>query len=148
MLYVAISELNDKQVHIFSITDELKEDEYINLLLEEGKIVLHTESLMSFLSHAEENGHIDLNDKPNEEFKHSIQIGDKVFGIPPSIWNQTSKSATILTDSLFLPPEPISDEKGIVNLENFYLSQALSQFGMDITKGILLQGTLKKSYIG
>ena len=37
MLYVAISELNDKQVHIFSITDELKEDEYINLLLEEGK---------------------------------------------------------------------------------------------------------------
>ncbi len=135
MLYVSTSELNQQQVHIFSASDELVENEYIKLLLEEDKLVLHKESLFSFLSYSHENGYIDLNDNSNEEFKHSIQIGDSVYGIPASIWNQTSKSATILTDSLFLPPEPISDEKKYSEFRKFLSESSIKPIWSGYNKG-------------
>jgi len=122
-----INKLNSKQTHIFSATEELKENKLISKLIEREKVVLHEENLASFLSKGEQLGYIKLKgNKPlDENLDHRIQIREKVQYVPTEIWNKVSESATILDDTILIKPTAFSEERRYYDFRTFLLESSI-----------------------
>lgn len=119
-LFPVLDQLAHNQVHLFSATEDVATQSYIQELVRRGKLVLHTESLASCLLRGETGGFIRLGMAPeDEEHGHRITISDKAITVPLSIWNLISKSAIILDDTILLPPSPLSEERRYVEFRNF-----------------------------
>lgn len=119
-LFPIIDKFNPNQVHIFSVTDELKKNPYIVHLVNRDKLTLYSESLATYLSKGEEAGFLQLGMRPEEE-EHGrrIQMGEKKITVPSNIWNQVSTTAVILDDSILIPPPPLSEEKRYYEFRDF-----------------------------
>ena len=113
-----VDDLNSGQTHIFSATDELTRNICISELLRADRIVLHTESLASFLLRGQEAGFIALGERP-EEFGRQILLNERTVTIPLDIWNQVSRSAMILDDMILAPPSTLSKEKRYREFRDF-----------------------------
>lgn len=115
-LLSVIDELNLGQTHLFSVTGELGEDlhqhSFASDIVKEGKLILHEESLATCLLRGEEAGLLPLGERPSEdEHGHRIQIDREksvVLTVPPDLWNQVSRAAIVLDDSMLLPDSPVS----------------------------------------
>ncbi len=46
-------------------------------------------------------------------------MGDKTIAVPSNVWNQISRSATVLDYAALLPPPPVSAERGYLEFRNF-----------------------------
>ncbi len=118
-LLSVIDELNVGQTHLFSVTGELGEDLHRHLyasdIVREGKLVLHEESLAACLLRGEEAGLLLLGERPpEEEHGHRIQIDREkpvVLTVPPDLWNQVSRSAIVLDDTMLLPDPTTSSAR-------------------------------------
>ena len=110
-LYAVVNALNPGQTHIFSVTEDIKNNRFISKLVNLGKLIMHDESLESYFLLGEENGLIRLGESPEvEENGRRIQIENEVLEIPLSLWNQVSRSAIILDDTVLVEPEYISPD--------------------------------------
>jgi hypothetical protein len=119
-LFPILDQLTHNQVHLFSVTEDIERHSYIDELVRRGKIILHSESLASCLSRGETSGFIRLGVSPeDEEHGHRVTISEKAITVPISIWNQISKSAIVLDDTVLLPPPPLSEERRYVEFRNF-----------------------------
>lgn len=119
-LYPVIDSLNPHQTHLFSATQELRNDEYIVELVNNKKLVLYSDSLENYLLNAEESGLIQLGESTAvEEYGHLITLENESIDIPISVWNQVSRSATILDDSILVEPEYISEDKRYSEFRQF-----------------------------
>lgn len=111
-LFPILDELEEEQVHIFSVTDSLLEDEYISILIESKKVTPHMESLSEFFQKGVLSGRLKLDKKLTEKGNSKyLQLEDDVLEIPPNLWNQVSRSAIILDDSLFEAQANLSKER-------------------------------------
>lgn len=119
-LFPILNKFYQNQIHIFSVTDELKANPYIVHLVDRKILTLYSESLATYLLKGEEAGFLQLGIRPKEE-EHSrrIQLGEKVLTVPSNIWNQVSTSAIILDDSIFIDSPPLSEEKRYYEFRNF-----------------------------
>lgn len=124
-LFPIINKLNPGQVHLFSVSEELKKNTYIALLVDRGKLTLHSESLATYLLRGEEAGLIQLGRRPEEE-EHGrrIQLGQKILTVPSNIWNQISTTAVILDDSILIASPPLSEEKRYHEFRNFLVESS------------------------
>jgi len=118
-LFPIVDKLSTRQAHIFSVTDELVQNENISELVEADKLVLHRENLASYLLKAKTAGFIELGQRPEEESGKRIQIEGKVLIVPKNTWQQVSKSAVILDDTVLIPPPPISEAKRYSEFRDF-----------------------------
>ncbi|MBA3991926.1 MAG: hypothetical protein C0469_00265, partial [Cyanobacteria bacterium DS2.3.42] len=106
-----LDELGEGQTHIFSVSEELVRDSYIELLRNTGKVVLHQESLASCLTRGDEAGFLALGERPDDhEHAGSIRLEKSVILLPKEVRNQVLRSATILDDSTMLEPSALSEE--------------------------------------
>ncbi|MBI1772372.1 MAG: hypothetical protein HYR68_08520, partial [Burkholderiales bacterium] len=108
------------QIHLFSASEETKSDPMIIRLSKSSRIVLHDESLATFLNQGLTSGQINF--EPRKEFRrdgHYITLGVTAVEIPENIWAITNKLATILDDSLFTSPKNLSDEWRYRAFKNF-----------------------------
>lgn len=119
-LFPILDKFNPSQVHIFSVTEELKKNPYIVHLVNGDKLTLHSESLAAYLSRGEEAGFLQLGIRPEEE-EHGrrIQLGEKILTVPSNIWNQVSTTAIILDDSILIASPPLSEEKRYYEFRDF-----------------------------
>jgi hypothetical protein len=111
-LFPILDKLKPGQTHLYSVTDELARNEFINELVRQGKLILHSEGLAHYLLRASEAGFISL-DQPLEDqgYGRRIRIAKRSISIPTQIWNQVSRSATILDESLLAEQTPDSQER-------------------------------------
>ncbi len=104
-----LNRLNPRQTHIFSVTQALREHPDVKYLAAQEKLILHHESLATVLLRGEELGFLRLSRPPEEEISgQHIRFADKVATVPRDLWNQVSRSAIILDDTVLLPPPPLS----------------------------------------
>jgi hypothetical protein len=114
-----IDSLNTGQTHLFSIANETH-NTLISELARRGKIVVHPESLSTFLDQGETAGFIKLGRPPDEEeYGRRIKIRERVLTVPTEIWNRVSKSAHILDDTVLIPPPQVSNERKYREFRNF-----------------------------
>ena len=127
LLLPIVNQLNPGQTHVFSVSDEIFEDPLFRELVQNGKITLHRDSLASFLLMAEDAGIIKLGVRPeSNEQEGRIRIADRVVSIPADVWNRTSVSATIIDDSILVPPPHLSEEKRYLEFRNFLAESSIS----------------------
>jgi hypothetical protein len=125
-LFPIVDKLSTKQTHIFSVTDELVQNDDISYLVKSDKLVLHRENLASYLLKAETAGFIQLGQRPEEERSgRRIHIEGKILTIPKNIWSQVSKSAVILDDTILIPPPPISEAKRYSEFRDFLFNASI-----------------------
>ena len=119
-LYSVLNAFEHEQVHLFSVTPELEQNRYIQRLVSDCKVVLHTEGLAQCLVQGQEAGILQLG-QPTVELQYGrrIQIESGILNVPQSVWTQVSKSAIILDDTLLLPPKPISEESRYSGFRRF-----------------------------
>jgi len=123
-LSLIIDSLNPGQAHVFSADEQLVKTPIIARLVAQNKICIHRESLAKLLSLGQDKGMITLGAAPqNIGSNHRLLVKNKAVSIPKEIWNQTSKSATILTtDALELPP-PLSEDARYREFRSFLSGQ-------------------------
>jgi hypothetical protein len=111
-LVPVIKHLNPGQTHIFSATEELRNNRRISKLTQKGKLVLHSESLAFYLLKVQEDGLIQLGLPPErEEYGRQINLEEKSVTVPLGLWNQVSRSAIILDEALLIQPPHVSQDK-------------------------------------
>jgi hypothetical protein len=104
-----VNRLNPRQTHIFSVTQALREHPDVQYLAAQEKLILHHENLATTLLRGEDLGFLRLSPPPEEETSgQHIRFADKVSTVPRDLWNQVSRSAIILDDTVLLPPPPLS----------------------------------------
>jgi hypothetical protein len=111
LLSPIINQLNPGQTHIFSATPSFLQNAYISHLVNNDKLILHDESLATFLLKGETAGFIKLGRRvEEEEHGRRIQLGDEILTVPSQTWQQVSRSAMILDDAVLIPPRSLSED--------------------------------------
>jgi len=88
--------------------------------MEHGKLIPHHESLAATLLQGAEIGLLRLGRPPEEEVSgRHIQIEDRSLTVPRDIWNQVSRSAIILDDTVLIPPSSLSEDARYREFRNF-----------------------------
>lgn len=147
-----IDDLNSNQAHMFSVTEtlhnELISNHFITELLEEDKLILHSESLSFFLLQGETTGLLKLNERPEkEEYGRSIRWGEKVRTVPSHIWNQVSRSAIILDDTILTPGNKLSKEKRYYEFRNFLADSSLKLIWSGYDRGFAFRREFEKTLL-
>ena len=115
-----LDDLNPGQAHIFSATEALRAHPLRRRTDERNKLVLHARSLASVLADGQASGSISFGPPDEKEGRaRTITLGDKTIAVPSNVWNQISRSATVLDDAALLPPPPVSAERGYLEFRNF-----------------------------
>lgn len=115
-----INRLNLGQTHIFSANEKLRKNHRISKLTEEGKLVLHSESLAFYLLKYQEAGLLQLGLPPErEEYGRQINLDKKCLTVPLNLWNQVSRSAIILDEAVLIQPGHVSQDKLYSEFRNF-----------------------------
>ncbi len=118
--FLVVNALMIGQAHWFSATGEVEQDPRLRSLINQGKLVLHKESLAQCLLHFAEAGRIKLGEKPEDiEFAHQVRIRNKRQSIPARLWNEISSTAHVLVESTFLPLPPQSKDQRYADFRHF-----------------------------
>ncbi len=135
-LFPIIDNLTPEQTYIFSATSDLEKNPFITELVRTGKIVLRYEGLSTFLQQGQTAGYIQLG-RPTEEeeFGQRIQIGDKSLTVPAEVWNRVNRSATIIDDTVLLPPPTISQERRYREFRNFLAESSIKPVWLGYGRG-------------
>jgi hypothetical protein len=109
LLSSVVDELLPGQVHLFSADTSIINNAYAFSLIQEKKLIIHDQSLATFLLRGSESGMLQLGQTiEKKEHGRHIRIGDFDFVIPINVWNQVSRSARIIDDSVIVRPKPLS----------------------------------------
>jgi len=117
-LSVILDDLSEGQVHLFHSPDNIDDYPDIIPLVESGKLVLHSQSLASFLKQGED--FLQLGTRPEGDNQgYSIRIQDNVVTVPLPLWNQVSRSAIVLDEATFTQVPAISNERRYNEFRSF-----------------------------
>lgn len=131
-----VDELRQGQVHMFSVDEVLANHRDIRIYASEGRIVLHNESLASYLLDAQEQAQLQLGLRPFEgALEQQLNIGGRLLQIPPDVWNSTSRSAAILSSSLLSEPAPLSRDREYHEFRNFLRDAGLRPMWSGYSRG-------------
>ena len=110
-LLPVIGALGENQTHLFSADQALRNNPEVAELERDGKLVLHPESLFQVLSEGADLGHLQLGVRPeDQQHGRHIQLHDRTLFVPRDLWNNVSRSALIVDDSILAPPPRISED--------------------------------------
>jgi len=99
------------QTYIFSATQGLSDHADVRELVRKGMLKVIPQSLAGTLLAGKEAGVLQVGLPAEEEtLGRRIQLEDKTIVVPHDVWSQTTRTATILDDSLFLDPRPLSED--------------------------------------
>jgi hypothetical protein len=110
-LFPILDEFNHGQVHLFSANEALRSHPDLKLLSEQGVLVFHEASLARALSTGEQLGFLKLDTVPTDDSTgRRLTLGDINLQVPKDMWNQASRSGTVLDDSVIVVPNSLSDD--------------------------------------
>src|SRR5579859_529544 len=124
VLTATLDGLNSRPTHIFSVTgtlaEEFEDNEDIQALVKEGKLILHAERLATCILEGihEKLLHIEESmPKVAEGRRISLENGPVI--VPADLWRQVSRTATILDDTITLSEAKYSEEKEYADFRTF-----------------------------
>lgn len=144
-LLPSIDELNPGQTHIFSVTGELAQNPYVADFVERGKLILHNEGLATYLLRGEEAGFLRLGRRPEEE-EHGrrIRLEERILTVPSDIWNQVSRSAIVLDDTVLIPLPPLSKDTHYREFRSFLSESSVRPPWSGYERGFAFQRDFEK----
>lgn len=130
-------QIGNYQTHIFSVEDNLAQNELIQLLVQNEKVVLYKESLATVLQLGEKAGLIDYSSRLD-----SSNLGKKIFingslrTIENTLWNTVSRSAIIIDEKKIKPN--LNKEQDIYEtFRNFLLNSSVRPCWDAYEKGVV-----------
>ena len=124
-LYNHISSLGTNQTFLFSVTDDLHNDDFIKELIKENKLWVSDQSLADYLR--KNNLVFDRADDSNSNSSNKwIRLGDKRLNIPLDRWNNVVRSATVLDENTLVSAPILSKDRLREEFRNF-LADSSSQ---------------------
>ena len=109
--YPVLQALGPRQVHLFNASEQHVQNEILDRLVRDGKVVLHGESLAWVLQQGNEQGLIKMGLVPElEEEGRRVILQTGNITIPRDLWNRVTNSATILDAEVLAPPPPMSED--------------------------------------
>lgn len=102
------SRLLPGQLHLFSPTDELLDDELIRTAVEARSVVVHRDSLAEFLGTAADTGTLSRPPLQADIDARFIRLGGQIHQIPRDVWNRVSPSARPVDLALLAEPSAVS----------------------------------------
>ena len=119
-LYPILDSFHVGQVHIFSASATIRTNAFFQELQKRGKVTLHEASLAATVDSAEAEGFLQMGAPPDDaEGSHRVPVAERLVTVPRDLWNQVSRSAIVLDDSLLAPPSPISEDAQYQEFRNF-----------------------------
>jgi hypothetical protein len=114
---------NKGQVHVFSAGKEWETDPLLSGLVAAGKVTVHSSSLGQLLQRASELGFITFGQPAGAEgASRSITVAGRPLGVPADLWNQVSRSATVLDDAFLSESTALSEDARYSEFRNFLSS--------------------------
>jgi len=99
------------QVHIFSASNEFMQDADVLDLRAAGKLTFHSSSLAALLVRGTGLGMLKLGPSDSDgSGAKRLFIAQDSREIPNELWTQVTRSASIVDDSIFRVPPPLSDD--------------------------------------
>lgn len=139
-LATVILDLDVKQVHFFSVPDDLREDPIIKHLLKQGKLSLHEQSLASLLNEGYSAGVLSFDVKRElQKQGHYVSLGEHPIEIPDSIWTLTSRSATIIDDAVLSTPALQTEDGKYRAFRNFLADSGVRPVWSAYVSGFALE---------
>lgn len=123
--YPVLQSFGRDQIHVFSVTPRLAQNAIVGSLVQDGKIVLHEESLAWALDQGATQGF--LRQGPPQDWEdagRSITLGTRRVLLPKDRWNRVTNSATVLDDYLLAEPAPVSEEARYWEFRRFLFESA------------------------
>ena len=146
LLSTIIDELNPGQTHLFSADPNLGQNPYAQMLVEDGKIIPHEESLASFVLQGVQNGLLTVG--PVEDgfgFGRRVHISEGVVrSVPLNVWNQVSRSAVILGDTILAPPTALSDDARYREFRHFLSESGYIPIWQGYARGFAFERQFEK----
>ena len=106
-LYAAVMRLRPGQVHLFSIREDTRQDEFIAGAIAKGFVVPHDESLASLLKEAGEEGRLLPFDEDVDAHTRVLKLGDRLVPVPRDQWSRIITSARPIDAELLSSPAPL-----------------------------------------
>lgn len=117
-LLAVIDDMRPGQVYLFHSSDELYNNIDVQTLVDSDKLKLFEQSLASFLYQGEHI--IALGAMPEDADEgYRIRLNGRTVSVPISLWNQVSRSATILDDGISATPPAMSLDKRYMEFRNY-----------------------------
>ncbi|WP_322074017.1 P-loop NTPase, partial [Burkholderia cepacia] len=132
--------LEPGQAHFFSARDQLRKDPLLSRLAQSGQIILHEDSLATFLNEGNSSGALSFSVKSSlRRYGHYLSLGDKAIEVPENIWTQVGRSATIVDDDKLQSPRSQSAEKKYSSFRNFLAESATAPIWAAYSNGFALK---------
>jgi len=129
-----LDELSQGQIHWFHAGDELADHPDIRGLVENQKVVLYPQSLASFLKQGSDM--LRMGSQPEEEtLGHQIAVDGNRLTVPLPLWNQISRSAIVLDETIFMPEAELSVERRYTEFRNFLARSSERPIWSGYTRG-------------
>lgn len=123
-MFAIIDSLDDGQVYFFGMDDELLKNPLIKHLKDKKKLITSSESLYNILLN--DNLDFNIDDFIFEEYsnKKLVNINNKVNAIPKELYNDISKFAIVLDDTILLPKNDSLNENEIQEMFKEFLRKS------------------------
>jgi len=106
-LYAAVSRLQLGQAHLFSISDQARQDEFVAGAVAQGFLVPHTESLSSLLELAAREGRLPPIDVELDADSRVVRLAGRLVPVPRDEWSRIIASARPIDSELLSTPAPL-----------------------------------------
>jgi hypothetical protein len=118
-IFPILNELGDEQIQLFSGPHDNK-SELLQYLINEGKAVVHQESLAEFLINSSREGLLELGVPSNLAPEGRIlYINNKPVNINADVWKRITRVANIIDSNVLATPEKISDDLKYIEFRKF-----------------------------
>ncbi|MBD1591601.1 hypothetical protein HC744_06060 [Arthrobacter sp. S1_S22] len=109
-VFTFATKLTPGQLHLFSATDSVRENTFLNAAIGQGAIIAHEESLAEYILRGESEGKLtfSMSDGTRRQ-ERLIPIGDSFVELDVDVWNQVTGSARPIDISLLEPFGPASE---------------------------------------
>lgn len=138
--YPILQSLGPGQVHCFGVSEVKADDQFLAELLGSGKVVLHRHTLSGALTRGRHHGLIKLGAQEDlERGERRITLRNGPISVPKELWNNVSRTATILDDAVLAPASPISDEALYWEFRRFLFESSSRPLWTGYSRGLAFQ---------
>ncbi len=141
-LYALAAQLLPGQVHIFSATRELTENEFIQAALADGSIVAHETTLAEFLGTAADTGALVRPPLQADVDARFVRLGGQLHPVPRDVWNRVLPSGRPV-DAALLGEAPAASASVLYQNFRDFLDSAE---GASLWTGLARRFNFKRSF--
>ncbi|MCB9436643.1 MAG: hypothetical protein H6673_06550 [Anaerolineales bacterium] len=138
-----LDEFSSGQVYMFHSSKDIMNNPNIEYLVNQEKLILYSQSLVSFLKQGED--FVQLAEEHRDEvYGHRVNVASRAVSVPLSLRNQVSRSAIIIDESTFSAFSVLSDDSLYSEFRNFLARSSERPVWSGYPRGFAFQRDFEK----